>query len=478
MILRRFYHEQLAQASYMFGCSATGEAVVIDPLRDADQYLDAAKRDGLQIVAVTETHIHADFVSGALELASRTGARLYLSNEGPEAWDYTYGKDAGALPLHDGDYFMVGNIRLGVLHTPGHTPEHISFLVTDTAGANEPMGICTGDSLFVGDVGRPDLLEKAVGVKGSMEDAARRLFHSLQRLRAFPDYLQIWPGHGAGSACGKALGAVPQSTLGYERRFNWTFSITDEERFVHDVLDGQPVPPPYFAEMKRINQHGPTLLRSLAQPLRLPDELLCTRLAEGAMVVDLRPADLYTIGHIPGTINIPLHGPFLTWSGWLLSYSQPLMLIGEEQDVAEAVHQLRLIGLDTVVGFWTSEVFTGWEANGRVLAHIEHVEVQRLRELLQNDAVTILDVRGSDEHAIGFIPTSRNVPLGKLMLHINDLPTDRPIVVHCQGGTRSVIAASLLDARGRTNIFNLSGGFKSWQMAGAPVESVLQSATV
>ena len=478
MILRRFYHEQLAQASYMLGCATTGEAVVIDPLRDADQYLDVAAREGLHIVGVTETHIHADFVSGALELVSRTGARLYLSNEGPEAWDYTYGKEAGALPLHDGDHFMVGNIRLDVLHTPGHTPEHISFLVTDTAGANEPMGICTGDFLFVGDVGRPDLLEKSVGVKGSMEGAARRLFPSLQRLRALPDYLQIWPGHGAGSACGKALGAVPQSTLGYERRFNWAFSITDEERFVHDVLEGQPEPPPYFAEMKRMNQYGPALLRSLAQPRRLPDEQLSMRLAKGTMVVDLRPADLYAMGHIPGTINIPIHGPFLTWSGWLFSYKQPLMLIGEEQDVARAVHQLCLIGLDVIAGFWTPESVTDWETNGHMLAHIEQIEVQRLRELLQNDAVTILDVRGPDEHASGFIPTSRNIPLGKLMQHINDIPTDRPIVVHCQGGTRSAIAASLLDAQGRASIFNLSGGFKSWQMAGAPVESARQSAIV
>lgn len=474
MILRRLYQEQLAQASYLLGCTETKEAVVIDPNRDIEQYLEIAAREGLHIIAVTETHIHADFVSGARELASHTGAKLYLSSEGPEEWGYTYRSEDGALPLHDRDRVMVGNIRLDVLHTPGHTPEHISFLVTDTAGADKPMGICTGDFLFVGDVGRPDLLEKAAGVTGTMEHAARSLFHSLQRLRAFPDYLQIWPGHGAGSACGKVLGAVPQSTLGYEKLFNWAFTIPNEERFIHDVLEGQSEPPTYFAEMKRVNRHGPPLLRSLVQPQQLPTDQLNARLAARATVIDLRPADLFAAGYIPGTINIPLRGPFLTWAGWLLPYDQPLFLLGVEEGSVEAISQMRLIGLDAVEGFWTTESIAAWEASGHRLERIEQMTVESLKKLLQQGPTTILDVRAPDEYAMGFIPTSHNVPLGTLARYTNVLPTNQQIVIHCQGGTRSAIGASLLAARGYTAVLNLSGGFQAWQEAGAAVERLLQ----
>ncbi len=469
MILRRLYQEQLAQASYLLGCSATKEAVIIDPNRDVEQYLAIAAHEGLRIVAVTETHIHADFVSGARELVARTGATLYLSGEGPEAWGYTYGSEEGALSLHNGDHVMIGNVRLDVLHTPGHTPEHLSFLITDTLGADAPMGICTGDFLFVGDVGRPDLLEKAAGVTGTMENAARHLFHSLQRLHDFPDYQQIWPGHGAGSACGKALGAVPQSTLGYEKRFNWAFALADEDRFVHTVLEGQPAPPTYFAEMKRVNRQGPALLHSLAQPALLPVEQLTARLAARAIVVDIRPADTYAQGHIPGTINIPLAGPFLTWCGWLLPYNQSLMLLGEEDKCKEAISQLRLIGLDAVEGFWTLESLAYWEASGHALASIEQMTAEQLQELMQKQQVTILDVREPSEHAQGFLPTSRNIPLGFLQQR-DDIPRGQTIVIHCQAGTRSAIGASLLAAQGYTPLFNLSGGFEAWQDADAPVE--------
>src|SRR5215208_2616418 len=260
MFLRRFYDEQLAQASYLLGCQATGEALVVDPNRHVEPVLAAAAAEGLRITHVTETHIHADFISGARELAERAGARLLLSGEGGEAWRYRYAADAAAETLCDAGRFMVGRVAVVVRHTPGHTPEHLMFVVTDTASATEPMGALTGDFLFVGDVGRPDLLERAAHVAGTAETSARQLFRSLRRLEPLPDWLQVWPGHGAGSACGKALGAVPQTTLGYERRFNWAFGVADEEAFVRAVLAGQPEPPPYFAEMKRINRDGPRVL--------------------------------------------------------------------------------------------------------------------------------------------------------------------------------------------------------------------------
>ncbi len=474
MIFRRFYHAQLSQTSYLLGCSITKDAVVIDPNRDIDTYLTLANQEGLRIVAVTETHIHADFVSGARELASRTGAQLYLSGEGPETWSYTYLHEKNVTPLYDGDHLTIGTLRLDVIGTPGHTPEHLSFLVTNTAEANEPMDICTGDFLFVGDVGRPDLLEKAVGVTGTMKDAARSLFHSLHRLYDLADYLQIWPGHGAGSACGKALADVPQSTLGYEKRFNWAFTTSDEDRFVHTALEGQPEPPTYFAQMKQINRQGPALLDSLAQPEQLPADTLHTHLTGGATVVDVRAADLFAAGHVPGTLNIPFHGPFLKWSGWLLPYDRPLLLLGEEQDCREAIVQLRMIGFDAIKGFWGPKSITRWEDDGRQLAQIEQITVERLRTLLLQDEVTILDVREADEYAAGFIPTSRNIPLGMLPQD-NTIQKDRAIVIHCQGGVRSAIGASLLTTQGYTPLFNLAGGFQAWQTAGSPVDHAQES---
>lgn len=469
MIFKRLYQEQLSQASYLIGCSTTKEAVMIDPHRDIDLYIDTAAREGVQIVAVTETHIHADFASGAYELALRTGARLYLSAAGPEDWSYLYTQEAAAVPLHDGDQIQVGHVQLDVLATPGHTPEHIAFLVTDTAEATEPMGICTGDFIFVGDVGRPDLLEKVAGVAGNKEAAAESLFQSLQRVRAFPDYLQIWPGHGAGSPCGRALGAVPQSTLGYEKRFNWAFAPGQREDFVRSILTGQPEPPHYFVQMKRINRDSPTLLRTQSQPAQLSADQLDTQLASGSMIIDLRPADQYAAGHIMGTVSLPISGPFLTWSGWLLPYDQPLLLIGDAYEVRAARRQLRLIGLDNIAGFWTREDMLAWQLNGHTFTRSAQIDVPHVQTLLQEDAITIIDVRAVAEFASGCIPASRNIPLGDFLQRIDDIPTDQPVVILCLGGTRSAIGASLLEAHGRTNIFNLTGGFQAWQKTNATV---------
>lgn len=323
MLLRLVYNDELAQASYLVGCPATGEALIIDPNRDIEQYIRLATRHSLRITAITETHIHADFVSGSRALAQRTSAQLYLSDAGPAEWKYSYATQAHVKLLRDGDAFKVGNLLLQAVHTPGHTPEHLSFLLTDTAGADQPMGLFTCDFIFVGDVGRPDLLERAAGVKGTMEPGARQLFRSLQKVRDLSSYLQIWPAHGAGSACGRALGAVPQSTLGYAKLFNWAFAITDEEAFVTAVLEGQPEPPFYFAEMKRVNKVGPALLNEVTLPEQLTAEQLEQRLSEKVRVIDLRPAPDYLAGHIAGTISIPLDRSFLDRAGWLISPQQP-----------------------------------------------------------------------------------------------------------------------------------------------------------
>src|SRR5690348_15524675 len=367
MLFRRFYDDQLAQASYLIGCQATGEALIVDPNRQVDTYLRGAELEGFRITHVTETHIHADFVSGARELALRTGARLLLSDEGGPDWRYRYAADAGAELLRDDNTFCVGRVAVRVLHTPGHTPEHLAFLVTDTTSATEPMGLLTGDFVFVGDVGRPDLLERAAQVAGSMEIGARQLFRSLRRLAPLPDYLQIWPGHGAGSACGKALGAVPQSTLGYERLFNWAFGIEDEDEFVRAVLAGQPEPPRYFAEMKRINRDGPRIRGDAARPPAVDGAALARALADGALVVDTRAARVYADRAIPGTLNIPANRSFATYAGSLLPYDRDFYLIADDRgsSVGELLRTLAGIGLDRVAGCAGSDLPEQWQAAGR-----------------------------------------------------------------------------------------------------------------
>jgi hydroxyacylglutathione hydrolase len=468
MLLRRFYDTKLAQASYMIGCQATGDAIVVDANRDIAQYIAAAAAEGLRITHVTETHIHADFVSGSRELAHRTGAQLLLSDEGDADWKYLFATTAEARLLHDGDIIMVGNIRLDVMHTPGHTPEHLSFIVTDTPAAAGPMGVLTGDFVFVGDVGRPDLLEKAAHISGTMDASARTLFHSLQRFKRLPDHLQLWPGHGAGSACGKALGAVPSSTLGYEKVANWGLKISDEQTFVDAVLDAQPEPPLYFAEMKRINKSGPALHGDIVPPPLLDVESLAAAMERGVTVVDTRPPAAFAAAHIPGALNIPFNGSFTTWAGWLMAYDARAILLTDAacaSCVNDALHDLAMIGLDTVEAYVTSDVIMAWTSAGRPLVTVPQIDAVALAERMKRDDVTVIDVRGESEFAAGHLPGARHIPVGYLTSHLDTLPTDRTIVVQCQSGARSAIAASVLQAHGVRDVVNLSGGFVAWVKA-------------
>ncbi|HWV58941.1 MAG TPA: rhodanese-like domain-containing protein [Longimicrobiales bacterium] len=479
MIVRRFYDEGLAQASYLIGCAETGEAVVVDPNRDVDQYLDAAEAEGLRVTHVTETHIHADFVSGLRELAHRTGARIYLSAEGGEEWQYGFGDDeetgaAERVLLRDGDEFRVGHVRLRAVHTPGHTPEHLTFLVTDGAAADEHIAALTGDFLFVGDVGRPDLLEKAAGVAGTMEPGARQLFRSLRRfLETYPDWLQVWPGHGAGSACGKSIGAVPQSTIGYERRFNWALHYEDEDEFVRAVLEGQPEPPKYFAEMKRINRVGPRILNGLPVPERQAAQRLPAVLDVGEPVVDIRPARSFGAGHIPGTINIPLDRSFTTWAGWFIPYDSDFHLLADdERSVVEAVRALALIGLDRVAGWFDTGALNHWHESGRGdLQSVPRIGVDQLRPHLTSADFALVDVRGESEWLAGHLPGARNIPLGYLPDHLGELPRDRDVVVYCETGARSAIAVGLLQAAGFENVAHVKGGLAAVRAAATGAEA-------
>jgi hydroxyacylglutathione hydrolase len=475
MILKRFYEDRIAQASFLLGCS--GEAVIIDPNRDVHRYLEAARVEGLRIVAVTETHIHADFVSGSRELARCTGAALCVSAEGGPDWQYAFDNERGVRLLHHGESIRAGKIRLDILHTPGHTPEHLSFLLTDEATSSQPVGAFTGDFIFAGDVGRPDLLERAAGVAGTMEAGARELFKSLKGFSSQPDRLLLWPGHGSGSACGKKLGGMPVTTLGYEKLANWAFQIKDETEFVQAVLEDQPDPPRYFAEMKRVNRLGagaPPCLPPHLAPEAIDQTIRSDRPAQ---IVDLRPAGEFAAGFIPGTFGIPLDKSFLNWAGALLCPEQQIYLIASaESAISEAARALQLIGLDDLAGWFDVGVVERRRDMQNELAVMEQLTIPQWQAKGQRQVV--LDVRNNAEFRAGHIPGAIHIPLGRLPERASELPTDSQIVVHCQGGIRSPIAVSVLVKMGFRNVANLSGGFQDYQRHALPVETGLAISTL
>lgn len=464
MLLKYFYDSALAHASYLVGCQKSGEAIVIDPGRDIEPYLDAAAAHGLQIVGAAETHIHADFVSGARELADRVQARLYLSDEGPADWKYQYVDRHDVQLVKHGDSIRVGNVKLEVVHTPGHTPEHLSFLLTDEGGgANVPMGMFTGDFVFVGSIGRPDLLETAAGVKGSAEAGARLLYQSMRKFRELPDHLQVWPAHGAGSACGKGLGAVPSSTVGYEKLFNPALQFNDEQKFVDYILADQPETPFYFAEMKRVNKEGPNLVRQLpALEMLAPEQI--REVARQYMIIDVSPAAAFAKSHVPGTINVPQ--PMLVqWAGFLVDYQKPLHLMAEPGALPELLKRLRSIGIDKVYGLFDA---------GAVLASGQRTESYRsaspaqLQRQIESGEVQLLDVRSATEYQSGHIAGARHHFLGKLQRELETLDRSKPIVAQCQLGGRSAIATSILQRAG-FDVTNMEGGYRAWKQAGLPV---------
>jgi hydroxyacylglutathione hydrolase len=356
MLLRQIYDEDLAQAAWLLGCQKTGEAIVIDPERDVDRYLQLASEHGLRIVAVAETHIHADFLSGARALADAVGARVMVSGEGGDDWRSRWLEGCPHQELHDGDTFRIGGIEFRVHHTPGHTPEHISFLVTDVGGgADEPLGMLSGDFVFVGDLGRPDLLETAAGISGMMEGSARQLAASARSFLELPDYIQVLPAHGAGSACGKALGAIPQSTVGYERRFNQALSLAeDDTAFVSNMLSGQPAPPLYFKRMKQQNRDGVPRLVAREDPEHMtPEDLARTTL----QVIDLRAWDPFRANHLPGALWTKTGAFFCASIGSYVTPDQELALICQEDDLDRLRRCLVRIGLDKLVGWCSLKEF-------------------------------------------------------------------------------------------------------------------------
>ncbi len=465
MFFQHVYDKTLAQASYFIGCQKAGVAAVIDPKRDVDTYLEIAKQNNMQITHIMETHIHADFLTGSRELAALTGAKLYLSDEGGPGWEYEFDH----VGLKDGSSFQVGNLRIDVLHTPGHTPESISFLLTDTPASPEPVMFFTGDFVFVGDIGRPDLLEKAAGLSGTMDAGAREMYKSIKRFSDLPDYIQVWPGHGAGSACGKALGAVPSTTVGYEKVRNWAFRFAqDEKGFVNYLLEDQPEPPYYFAMMKKLNKVNRPLLTSVPQLTQLSNQEMKDAMAKGIKLIDVRNKVDFANGFIPGSINIQGNNSFATWAGWFLTYDEPFMLLAAPSQLDDVTRKLMRIGLDNIMGYVPStEAFI---KEGGQLEKANVITIDEFKKAMAEPNVQVVDLRNATEYKSGHVKGADHVFIGTMMNNLNKINKDKKVLIHCQGGDRSTIGYSLLRKEGYTNVYNYSASMNEWIALGNPVE--------
>ena len=463
MFFQHVYDKSLAQASYFIGCQKAGVAAVIDPKRDIDTYLEIAEQNKMKITHIFETHIHADFLTGSRELAAVTGADMYLSDEGGKGWEYEFPHHG----LKHGSEVMVGNLQFKVLHTPGHTPESISFLLTDLPASNEPVMLFTGDFVFVGDVGRPDLLEKAAGLKGTQDIGANQMFESINLFSNLPDYVQVWPGHGAGSACGKALGAVPSTTIGYEKKRNWAFQYgADKEGFVKFLLADQPESPKYFAKMKELNKVDRALLTEVPDLKQLTPNELLTAMNQGIKVIDTRNKTEFQAGFIPGTINIQGNNSFATWMGWFVTYDEPFILIANKSQLNDLTRKLMRIGMDNFHGYLdASQLATAF--SGQLVT----AQMADLKAVNDHGTDDVIDLRGAAEYNSGHIPGAKHVFVGTLLQNLDEVPRNKPVIIHCQGGDRSAIAYSLLVKNGYSNVRNFSGGINEWVKEQQPLVS-------
>lgn len=463
MYFEHVYDKSLAHASYFIGCQAKKVAMVIDAKRDIDTYLDIAKKNNMKITHIAETHIHADFLSGSRELAEVTGSKMYFSDEGGPDWQYEFPHEG----VKDGDVIKVGNLSLEVMHTPGHTPESISFLLTDHPASDEAVMVFTGDFVFVGDIGRPDLLEKAAGLKGTQDIGARDMYKSIKRFSELPDHIQLWPAHGAGSACGKALGAVPSSTIGYEKIRNWAFQYKDNEKgFIDYLLEDQPEPPKYFAMMKKLNKEERPLLTEVPKHKKLSSQEFREAYEKGIKVIDSRNKFKFAKAYIPNSINIQGNNSFATWAGWILSYDEEFILVAEDDQMEDLTRKLMRIGLDNIKGYISDVHSVGLELNKSELLSLDEVKSQ-----VDNENVQIIDTRGASEYKQDHIEGADHLFVGTILDNLDKVSKEKDVILHCQSGDRSAIAYSLLAANGYNNIKNYPGGMKEWMENNEPTVS-------
>jgi hydroxyacylglutathione hydrolase len=458
MFMQRIFTDGLAQASFLIGSEQTREALVIDPRRDVELYVSLATGQGLTITRILETHIHADYASGARELAARTGAGIYLSASGGNDFEHT--------PLSDGDVFMLGELRIQIMHTPGHTPEHISILLTDTAHPDSAPILFSGDTLFVGGVGRPDLLGDE-----HTQQLARALFTTVyEKLMPLDDNIVVYPGHGAGSACGKSIGDAPSTTMGQEKRFNEAFRPMSEDEFVRLMLDDLPTPPPYFPVMKLLNKQGPPILGGIPHPNALDITALRSLRRDDATIVDVRTPEEFGQGFISGSLNIGLDPSLPNWAGWSVPYDRPIVLIvPREQDVEQAVTQLIRIGLDDIRGYTVADP-QAWRDAGLDVQTIEQLSPSEAAARIESGEALVVDVRNDMEWDSGHIPDATHVATERLSRgDLGGISPSRPVVVTCAAGYRSGLASSLLKRAGFSNVANLSGGMDEWESSGFPL---------
>lgn len=458
VVLEQFKVPGLAQLSYLVGDSSAGLAAVIDPRRDVQIYIERARELGLRITHAIETHIHADFVSGTRQLHAAVGAKVC----GGRSDDYEF----ELQQLEDGDSLPLGKLRLEVLSTPGHTPEHVSLLLFDREQGDEPVAVFTGDTLFNLDVGRPDL----VGDDGGTSNA-RELFHSIfDKLVPLGDRLEVYPGHGAGSSCGKSIGDRDQTTIGNERRFSEALKDRSESEFVDWILQGMPEPPSFYFYLKKVNARGAPLLGTcVVPPAPLSPEQFAQAMKD-CMVLDTRSMLAFGGGHVPGALNIPLRPQFATWVGWMVDPEQELLLVVEsERDVMEVAEALFRIGFDRVRGYLHSGM-PSWQNEARPLASVEQWTVRELERRRHDLDLTILDVRSPAEWESGHVPGAVHHFVPHLEEHLEELRRDQPLAVYCGTGYRATIGASLLKRHGFERVINIPGSWKAWQAADLPVQ--------
>lgn len=453
-VIEQFFLGCLAHASYMI--SSEGVAVVVDPQRDVDIYLEAAAQKGLRIEHIIETHLHADFVSGHRELAERTGACIYMGAASGATFPH--------VAVKDGDSLRFGNSRVDFLETPGHTVESVCAVLYDTADASQARAVFTGDTLFVGDVGRPDL-----SGEHSPQELAALLYRSLhEKLLKLPDETEIFPAHGAGSLCGRQMSSERSSTIGKERRFNYALQAKNEDEFIRLLTDSLPPRPEYFGRDVELNRQGAAALDKLSPPMPLPATEVQQLQSEGAIALDTRPPMQFAVAHVPGSVHIGLSGQYASWAARLLGLDKRIILVGEDEDqLRESQLRLARVGIEHADAYLKDGI-AGWIEAGKELDYIPQISPQEFATLLEQekDQITVLDVREPGEVETGAIEDSIRIPLGQLPGRTGELDRNKLMVVHCKGGYRSSIATSILRRAGFHEVANLTGGYDAWQAAG------------
>ncbi len=464
MYFRQFYLGCLAHASYLIG--SDGVAAVVDPQRDVDQYLQEAYTHGLKIGYVIETHLHADFVSGHRELAARTGAEIVFGEKAVAAFTYH--------PVKDGDEIQIGSVVLRILATPGHTPESISICVIDQAASDRPVKVLTGDTLFIGDVGRPDL----VGAKGfTARQMAGLLYDSLhQKLLTLDDSVEVYPAHGAGSMCGRNISKETSSTIGEQRRFNYALQPMSREDFIRMMTTDLPEAPEYFSRDAEINRIGASTLGELPRPRAIPPQEVNKLLQQGYLILDVRNEAAFGAGHVPGALNIGLGGQFASWCGCLISPEAKVLIVADDElKVEEARTRLARVGIESVMGFLAGGMYS-WNEAQLPISTVPQISVDELCHRLQEQReLQLIDVRRPGEYRNGHVTGATSIPLNHLKDNISACDPLRPLAVICQGGYRSSAATSILRQNGFSNLFNVVGGTAAWLAAGLPVERSLGS---